>query len=99
MRRPTVLWRITFVSGGFMTVSYSQTQFAAHRYKSTVKGVGMVTCQVRLVSEDVLLETREMDTLPSLGDEIVIEGEVYYTAAPPSEVINGEAIVYVSKVA
>jgi len=59
----------------------------------------VVTCQIRLVSEDVLLETREMDALPNLGDEIFVEGEVYHTATPPSEVIAGEAIVYVSKVA
>lgn len=31
----------------------------------------MVTCQIRLVSEDVLLETRELDAAPNMGDEVV----------------------------
>lgn len=59
----------------------------------------MVTCQIRLVSEDVLLETRELNAAPSLSDEIVVGGEAYVVAAPPSEVVDGEAIVYVAKVA
>lgn len=59
----------------------------------------MVKCQIRLVSEDVLLETQELDAAPNLGDEIVVGGEAYVVAAPPSDVIEGEAIVYVSKVA
>lgn len=59
----------------------------------------MITCQIRLVSEDVLLETREMDAVPGIGDEIVIEGEVYQTATTPADVIDNAAIVYVKKVA
>ena len=57
----------------------------------------MVRVQVRLISEDVLLEIQEMDAVPSIGDEILVGNEAYYTAAPPSEVIDGEAVVYVSK--
>lgn len=59
----------------------------------------MVRVQVRLISEDVLLEIQEMDAVPSIGDEVLVGGEVYYTAAPPSDVIDGEAIIYVGKVA
>ena len=59
----------------------------------------MITCQIRLVSEDVLLETREMDAVPGIGDEIVIKGEVYQTATTPADVIDDAAIVYVKKVA
>lgn len=59
----------------------------------------MVRCQIRLVSEDVLLETVEMDAAPNLGDEIVVGGRAYVVAAPPSAVVADEAIVYVSQVA
>ncbi len=59
----------------------------------------MVTCQIRLVREDVLLETQELDAVPTMGDEVIAGGEGYVVAAPPSEVVNGEAIVYVAKVA
>lgn len=59
----------------------------------------MPKCQIRLVSEDVLLETVEMDAAPNLGDEVLVGGEAYVVAAPPSEVIDDEAIVYVSRVA
>ena len=59
----------------------------------------MITCQIRLVSEDVLLETRGMDAVPGIGDEIVIEGEVYQTATTPADVIDDAAIVYVKKAA
>ena len=59
----------------------------------------MVRVQVRLMSEDVLLEIQEMDAVPSIGDEVLVGGEAYYTAAPPSEVIDDEAIIYVSKAA
>ena len=59
----------------------------------------MVKCQIRLVSEDVLLETVEMDAAPNLGDEVLVGGEAYVVAAPPSEVVEDEAIVYVSRVA
>ncbi len=58
----------------------------------------MVTCQIRLVGADVLLETREMETVPDIGEEILIRGEVYQTATPPSDIINDEAVVYVKKV-
>ncbi len=58
----------------------------------------MVMCQIRLVSEDVLLETREMDTVPGIGDEIVIGGVIYQAATTPSDVIADAAIVYVKKV-
>lgn len=57
----------------------------------------MIRCQIRLVSEDVRLETRALDAVPTMGDEVVIAGEGYVVAAPPSEVVNGEAIVYVAK--
>lgn len=57
----------------------------------------MVTCQIRLVGEDVLLETREMDTVPDIGDEIVIDGSIYQTATTPSDVISDAAIIYVKK--
>ena len=59
----------------------------------------MLRCQIRLVSEDVLLETIEMDAAPNLGDEVLVGGEAYVVAAPPSEVVEDEAIVYVSRVA
>ena len=59
----------------------------------------MVRCQIRLVSEDVLLETQERDAVPNMGDEVVVGGEAYVVAAPPSDVVGGEAIVYVAKVA
>lgn len=59
----------------------------------------MVKCQIRLVSEDVLLETLERDAAPNLGEEVLVGGEAYVVAAPPSEVVEGEAIVYVSRVA
>lgn len=59
----------------------------------------MVKCEIRLVSADVLLDTRELDAVPTLGDEVIAGGEGYVVAAPPSEVVNGEAIVYVAKVA
>ena len=59
----------------------------------------MLKCQIRLVSEDVLLETIEMDAAPSLGDEVLVGREAYVVAAPPSEVVEDEAIVYVSRVA
>lgn len=58
----------------------------------------MITCQIRLFGEDVLLETREMDAVPGIGTEIVIEGEVYQTATTPSDVVNDAAVVYVKKV-
>ena len=57
----------------------------------------MVRCQIRLLSEDVLLETRELDAVPNLGDEVVAGGEAYVVAAPPSAVVGDEAIVYVAK--
>ena len=59
----------------------------------------MLRCQIRLVSEDVLLETIEMDAAPNLVDEVLVGGEAYVVAAPPSEVVEDEAIVYVSRVA
>ncbi len=59
----------------------------------------MVKCRIRLVSEDVLLETVEMDAAPNLGDEVFVGGEAYVVAAPPSEVIEDETVVYVSRVA
>ena len=59
----------------------------------------MVECRIRLASEDVLIETLELDTPPHLGDEVVVSGRVYVVAAPPSEVVEDEAIVYVSRVA
>ena len=59
----------------------------------------MVKCQIRLVSEDVLLETVEMDATPNLGAEVLVGGKAYVVAAPPSEVVEDEAIVYVSRVA
>lgn len=58
----------------------------------------MVTCQIRLVGEDVLLETREMDAVPGIGEEVIVGGVVYQTATTPSDVISGEAVVYVKKV-
>lgn len=58
----------------------------------------MVTCQIRLVGEDVLLETREMDVVPSIGEEVIVGGVVYQTATTPSDFISGEAVVYVKKV-
>lgn len=58
----------------------------------------MVTCQIRLVGADALLETREMEAVPDIGEEIVIGGEVYQTATTPSDIINDEAVVYVKKV-
>ncbi len=57
----------------------------------------MVECQIRLVSADVLLDTQELDTVPTLGDEVIVGGEAYVVAAPPSEVVGAEAIVYVAK--
>lgn len=59
----------------------------------------MIKCQIRLVNEDVLLETVELDAAPNLGDEVVVSGGAYVVAAPPSDVVEGEATVYVSKVA
>lgn len=56
-------------------------------------------CEIRLVSEDRLLETQEVEAMPNLGDEIVAGGEVYVVAAPPAEAVGGEAVVYVAKVA
>lgn len=58
----------------------------------------MVTCQIRLVGADALLETREMEAVPDLGTEIMIGGEAYQTAATPSDVIDNTAVVYVKKV-
>lgn len=58
----------------------------------------MITCQIRLFGADAVLETREMDAVPGIGTEIVIEGEVYQTATTPSDVVNDAAVVYVKKV-
>lgn len=58
----------------------------------------MVMCQIRLVDGDELLETREMDTVPGIGEEIVVGGEVYQTATTPSDVVAGAAVVYVKRV-
>lgn len=58
----------------------------------------MLRCQIRLVSEDVLLETIELDAAPNLGDEVLVGGETYVVAAPPSDVVDGEVTVYVSSV-
>lgn len=58
----------------------------------------MVTCQIRLVDEDALLETRELEAVPGIGEEIVIGGQAYQTAAPPSDIIDNTAVVYVRKV-
>lgn len=57
----------------------------------------VVTCQIRLVSEDVMLETREMDAVPGIGEEIIIEGAIYQTATTPADVVDDVAIVYVKK--
>lgn len=58
----------------------------------------MITCQIRLVSEDVLLETRVMEAVPGIGEEVVVRGEVYQTATTPSDVVDDAAIIYVRKV-
>lgn len=55
----------------------------------------MISCEFRVISEDLLLERREVETLPQLGDEVIIGGEAYVVAAPPSDVVAQAATVYV----
>ena len=57
----------------------------------------MPKVQIRTVDGDVLLEERDMDTLPHIGEEVAVGSDVYHAAAPPSEVIDDEAIVYVAR--
>lgn len=57
----------------------------------------MTNCEFRLVSEDVLLERREVETLPQVGDEVILAGEAYVVAAPPSDIVAQAATVYVRK--
>ena len=47
----------------------------------------------------MLLETVEMDAAPNRGGEVVVGGKAYAVAAPPSDVVKGEATVYVGRVA
>lgn len=55
----------------------------------------MISCEFRVISEDLLLERREVEALPQLGDEVIIDGEPYVVAAPPSDVVAQAATVYV----
>ena len=47
----------------------------------------------------VVARVHELVLAPSLGAEVLVGGEAYVVAAPPSEVIEGETVVYVSRVA
>lgn len=61
------------------------------------KGDSVINCEFRLISEDVLLERREVETLPQVGDEVLLSGEAYVVAAPPSDIVAQAATVYVRK--
>lgn len=54
--------------------------------------------EIRLIDDDVLLASREMVEVPTVGEEIVIGDETYHTATTPSEIVGDETIIYVRQV-
>jgi hypothetical protein len=57
----------------------------------------MIECEFRRVDDDSVLETRNLETVPNAGEEIMIEGVAYQVATPPSDIIADSAIVYVKE--
>jgi hypothetical protein len=57
-----------------------------------------INVEIRLIDADILMERRELDELPGIGEEIMFDGVVYQTATTPSDVVGGEAIIYVRRV-
>ena len=84
-------------AGSGSTSSTGSRPYWARRDRLECRAV-MVKCQM-LVSEDVLLETVGMDAAPNFGGEVVVGGKAYVVEAPPSDLVKGEATVYVGRVA
>lgn len=57
----------------------------------------MVTYEFRLAGDEAVVGTKSLDSVPSVDDDVTIEGKTYRIDATPEDTKTEPVIVYVRK--
>lgn len=59
----------------------------------------MFNCEFKLAGDDTLIGTKELDTLPEVGDEVEVDGQMYTVEEPARDPSSDFHAVWVRKTA
>lgn len=59
----------------------------------------MYTYEIRLAGDNSVIGTKELDTLPEIGDELEVDGELYTVEEPPRDPSSDDRTIMVRKTA
>lgn len=57
----------------------------------------MPRCEFRLIGDDSVIGTKELEALPEVDDEVTVEGLTYRVDALQDDTSNEPVVVYVRK--
>jgi hypothetical protein len=59
----------------------------------------MLKYEFRLAGDDSLIGTKELETLPNIGDQVEVGGEMYTVEEPPRDPSSDDLTILVRKTA